>query len=699
MAANESVNSQPTELEAIVNRWLVDYYVSLAQELFEKELYADFIDVRTVIDSVLSRPCEITNDLHLKIEVLKFLSRINEDVSFGPEESTSPLESALIMLEVINQKASIPQQDFENVCTLIKEMIVVIFIKNNKFNEAKKVLNTHFPKQMVGKKAIFMGLIRKKSKTHEVIEQSNFHRFKNEILAFCRGLYPDETPFFHKAAEQLKHRRLRVADGGAAGPDEQEEPGPDEQEEPGPSSSPQINIGRLEMRAYVISPKARLMAAYRDLSPGLEERTFAQLEEEVEREGQDRIDIDISLCLSSAPTKDTNRDTEQDGLFQRAEGSPMEASPADQTPQMDAVPETQAGSRSKMPPSVQKNRQLLTLAQLVTEPDSQQSTAASQDLENEVRTEESQSPAVPSEKLLQSPLTDCEIAVPTRKLRRQSDRMCSRASTSMAELSADEEEETPVLSNRSIHRLSRQLSSDSEEDPQESPSSYRTTLQTPCKQLANDPLSKSRTSTPERISDRIGGETPQTRASGRRKATKSNQMPSDNDENQKSPVAPCKTLVQKPRKQLANSPPSRESDNTDEVCIVDSSLDSSPNLLPRQPSPRTSSTPHKNSAQGRSTSKWKTLFNNAKESKEIWDEDESYFTSDKDSGSHNESNISNSGHRKRRWTESETQKLKEGVRKFGEGNWSKIKSYYSFENRTNINLKDRWRTLKKSKMV
>lgn len=51
MAANESVNSQPTELEAIVNRWLVDYYVSLAQELFEKELYADFIDVRTVIDS------------------------------------------------------------------------------------------------------------------------------------------------------------------------------------------------------------------------------------------------------------------------------------------------------------------------------------------------------------------------------------------------------------------------------------------------------------------------------------------------------------------------------------------------------------------------------------------------------------------------------------------------------------------------
>lgn len=51
------------------------------------------------------------------------------------------------------------------------------------------------------------------------------------------------------------------------------------------------------------------------------------------------------------------------------------------------------------------------------------------------------------------------------------------------------------------------------------------------------------------------------------------------------------------------------------------------------------------------------------------------------------------------WTEAETQKLIEGVGKFGAGNWSKIRAYYSFNDRTNVNLKDRWRTLKKTNIV
>ncbi len=48
---------------------------------------------------------------------------------------------------------------------------------------------------------------------------------------------------------------------------------------------------------------------------------------------------------------------------------------------------------------------------------------------------------------------------------------------------------------------------------------------------------------------------------------------------------------------------------------------------------------------------------------------------------------------RRRWTESEQAMLKEGVRLFGRGKWKLILQHYNFNNRTEVNLKDKWRNL------
>lgn len=50
MAAKESINSYQAEVESIVNRWLVDYYVFLSVELFKNEQYLDFCAIRDVLD-------------------------------------------------------------------------------------------------------------------------------------------------------------------------------------------------------------------------------------------------------------------------------------------------------------------------------------------------------------------------------------------------------------------------------------------------------------------------------------------------------------------------------------------------------------------------------------------------------------------------------------------------------------------------
>ncbi|CAH1251201.1 TERF2 [Branchiostoma lanceolatum] len=51
------------------------------------------------------------------------------------------------------------------------------------------------------------------------------------------------------------------------------------------------------------------------------------------------------------------------------------------------------------------------------------------------------------------------------------------------------------------------------------------------------------------------------------------------------------------------------------------------------------------------------------------------------------------------WMDSEVENLIKGVKKYGLGNWAKIKDNFRFNGRTNVNLKDKWRQLIKSGVV
>ncbi|CAJ1048955.1 telomeric repeat binding factor a isoform X2 [Xyrichtys novacula] len=571
MAASETINGEQNEVESIVNRWLLDYYYCCVLERFVKDQYEEFCSVRSVVESVLARPLQITNIMPTKIRVMQFLSRIHEgeklDMSFESDESVTPLESALSILEVMGRENVVSQQDFQKVSTSLKEMMVGILIKNDEFDKAKKVLNKHFPKTMIGKKAVYMGLIQQKKKTHEVIEKLDFQKFKEEILVFCKKLCPCRASFLQKAAKQLiDEKKANNNDGKAVCAIEEDEP----------SLSPHHQFSQCKNPVIQMS---RLKAAFKALSvPG--ERTFAQVEKEVEKEERKRRES-VSPQPSLSPKRSTNKDLEQSQQFQRDSGSPMEASPADQPPQTDTVPQAQASSLSKTPEVTRNRRSPYNLARLVVEPDSQvplRNMTASQEQLDELGPEEPGQSRTGSNKK-------------NRK------RVLSSSESSGEEQEHIEEEEEQVeeecTTPRQLHKKStrksnsRRISSDLESDIQES--------------------------------------------------------------------SPHET----PSKRLTSSTPTKEDG-------------------------------------GPSHSKWKELLHNAKESRETWSDEETYFTFKKSNRSQNEST---SGPKKRMWTDAETLQLIEGVKKFGEGNWTRIKDYFSFKDRTNVQLKDRWRTMKKMKLV
>ncbi|XP_004485189.1 telomeric repeat-binding factor 2 [Dasypus novemcinctus] len=86
--------------------------------------------------------------------------------------------------------------------------------------------------------------------------------------------------------------------------------------------------------------------------------------------------------------------------------------------------------------------------------------------------------------------------------------------------------------------------------------------------------------------------------------------------------------------------------------------------------------------------KWNN--SNGVEEKETWVEEDELFqvhAPDEDTAT--------SVTRKQKWTVEESEWVKAGVEKYGEGNWAAISKNYPFVNRTAVMIKDRWRTMKR----
>ncbi|XP_077480025.1 telomeric repeat binding factor a isoform X2 [Stigmatopora argus] len=637
-----AANDQRTETEPIVNRWLVDYYISLAWELFQKDQYDEFCEVRDLISRIVLRPVAKNDVIPRKVLVMQLLSRVNEgeklDMTFESDESMSPLESALLQLESLGEGIDIPQEDLKKMSNSIKEMIVKLFIKNNEFSKAEQAL-CHFANIMFAKKEIYMDLIHRRSNEHKDIEEINFKQFKDEISAFCEKFCPLTVPLLHKTAREILNRLDKQSKTLSTISDESDECGPSSLVNP-----------QMQICGSQIIPKKRLEIAYQALA--IANRItipFSVLEEEVQQE--------IKGKVPTLNGEDANQNSNSEELFQHNFGSPHQAVPATPPTQTRsphqtalatppkqtgsphqaalATPPTQTGTTPQSKSGSLQNRarenrsgsvrNRINLAKMVIDPDSQESSLSrSQEIGVAVREE-------------MIPNGDCRAP-------------------------HTETEALPLRSVRSPRRIRKNRYLEA------SPSTNEESSSTPTR-------------------SQLSPRTDRTELLPNGTDTESEDLSGCIDELLNSPV-----INETPEKQCSSSVFNRSLGNKDGVLVMDTALDTSPSVDVRCPSPPKSSTPNTKTPK----SKWKVLLSSAKESTVSWTDEDDLVEKDSRGSSDTTSIL---GQKKRKWTAEESKKLQEGVKKYGEGHWSKIKDVYSFKDRTNVQLKDRWRTMKKSKLV
>ncbi|RXM31172.1 Telomeric repeat-binding factor 2 [Acipenser ruthenus] len=135
--------------EKVVARWIIDYYVYSAMAAFRDGLYEDFCQIRDIVQDAIVLPFEQSEELTRMLRVMQFMSRINdgENLSyrFDSEGNLTPLESAFRLLHLIDEEVVLPQDLVGKVSNSVREMAVIVCIKQKKFEKASCILKNHFP--------------------------------------------------------------------------------------------------------------------------------------------------------------------------------------------------------------------------------------------------------------------------------------------------------------------------------------------------------------------------------------------------------------------------------------------------------------------------------------------------------------------------------------------------------------------------
>uniref|UniRef100_A0A9J7YCQ8 Telomeric repeat binding factor a n=1 Tax=Cyprinus carpio carpio TaxID=630221 RepID=A0A9J7YCQ8_CYPCA len=723
MSASASKVSSLSD-EQIINRWGFDYYVFKALSAFRDADYTAFTHFTSIIENLVVRPVDGHSDMIVKLRCMQFLSRINNgdklDLTF--EEPKTPLESAVSVLESICRDMSVPPREQERVKQAIIETLIMVCLRSGEFTRAEEVLLRHFSdaEDSAGKKKLFESLIRRRRSSHSVLQLSSYADFKQDMLDFIERLYRVPEPFLLQMLKRSGH--------------------------PGVSSEPVTSSSQDRQKTSAAAEHHGSVCAclslhsLRQVYGVLSERygvsvSFTQLQQELEEEQEQEESPELHLALSETPREQPEPPYAGMTISRLVQEDDSQLSTAEEEETQISSPHSECSPAQICTPArhTQKHNRIILSSDVEPEdhatspPSSRRSSRHKQ----QQKSDHSESKCVMVEDDGGSSAQVCSPARPSSSSSSPAVRRSARDTQRQSRivLSSDVEPEdhatSPPSSRRSSRHKQQQKSVHSEskcvmvEDDGGSsaqvcsPARPSSSSSSPAvRRSARDTQRQSRivlssdvepedhaTSPPssrrssrhkqQQKSDHSAGESalvsspahPSSPASVRR---------SDRDTQNQSSESECVMEVEDGGSCVQHSTPARPSATDTQRhnrSVTVSSESEDHKSSPATQTPRRRSSPSSGGAHKRRRARWQDVSG----THENWSDEESLFSAT--------SGRSSKKYSRKMWTVQESEWLKEGVRRFGAGHWEKIRSSFPFTGRTAVNLKDRWRTMLKLRLV
>ncbi|XP_075694648.1 telomeric repeat-binding factor 2 isoform X3 [Rhinoderma darwinii] len=223
-----SYDSGISALEPVVNQWVLEYFFHLYVDAFKNCRNEDFVQIRDIVSILIQRRLRCVEQNSQVLRIMQLLSCIEEgadpDCTFDEDNNETPLESAIGILDLMNQEKLFPADLFQTNKQMLKEAAVVACIQKQQFTKARGILKKHITSSRNTRqlRADLLNIIQERNVKHPLIANFTLSTVKEKVYDMFENQI-DNIPSYLLTVAQKEPTDLQGASKEPLTPEKQAE--------------------------------------------------------------------------------------------------------------------------------------------------------------------------------------------------------------------------------------------------------------------------------------------------------------------------------------------------------------------------------------------------------------------------------------------------------------------------------------------